>query len=324
LKMSEDATALDSKTCSTTQQLDVTPVVQNRLEGPSTDYTKQNNSFNTSIITSNPSSDEGYESDVGKSNASDDTSSTKSKETPQSTPFSLSHELFILQKTQHFSKWLVTLAHTPENLKGGWIKARYINFPALKSNMSRSKITFQSNFYSRLQELNEGSSDGLAFAKALFCAKGILKKEHVSNDTCDLGLWDNELGNSGVLILHFVFVEKEFRRQGLARLLLQSIIEDTKKRTGNTGKGVVKFLVVFPAVVKDDFEDELEGKTATEKKDIEKKHYDRAVAFYRAMGFRRIGISKWFGLALDPQHRSRQVAIEDDLDIPEDSKSTLS
>ena len=190
--------------------------------------------------------------------------------------------------------------------------------------MSRSKITFQSNFYSRLQDLNEGTSDGLAFGKALFCPKGMLKREHVSNQIRDLGPWDNELGNSGVLILHFVFVEKEFRRQGLTQLLLQNIIEDTKKRTGNTGKEVVKFLVVFPAVVKDDFEDELEGKTAAEKKDIEKKHYDRAVAFYRDIGFRRIGISKWFGLALDPQHRSRQVAIEDDLDLPEDSKSTMS
>ncbi|KAE9362951.1 hypothetical protein N431DRAFT_498779 [Stipitochalara longipes BDJ] len=273
-------------------------------------------------VVSPASSDEGYETDVGFLKFLDDSSSTASKDTFQSTPFNLSHRLVIDQKIQHFSKWLLVLAHTSEDKEAGRIKARYINLPFLKSTMSKSRNTLQSNFYTRLQELNEGSSDGLAFGKALFCQKGNLKREHRSSEEKYFGPWDNELGNSGVLILHFVFIEKEFRRQGLARILFQNLIDDAKERTGKTGKGIVKFVTVFPAVVKQDFE-ELKGKTEAEKAVIKKIHYDTAVKFYRAVGFRRIGFSKWFGLALDPGHESHRVAIENDLDLP-DSLSAVS
>ena len=66
------------------------------------------------------------------------------------------------------------------------------------------------------------------------------------------------------------------------------------------------------------------GKTEAEITAITKKHYDRAVTFYRAMGFRKIGFSKWFGLALDSKHSSRQVAIEADLDTSEGGLETKS
>ena len=175
--------------------------------------------------------------------------------------------------------------------------------------MSESPFTFHSNFYTRLQGLNNCNSDGLAFAKALFDPAGNLR-DHIR----DTGPWGKELETGAVLILQLVFVAKEFRRQGVASLLLQSVIENAKRRTEKTKKGKVKFVVVFPVVVKQAFEKEIERKTEAEKDEIEHVNYERAIKFYRAMGFRRIGCSKWFSLALDPGHKSRQVAAEDDLD----------
>jgi len=59
----------------------------------------------------------------------------------------------------------------------------------------------------------------------------------------------------------------------------------------------------------------LEGKTEEEKVVVVGWAYEKAVRFYRSMGFRRIGLSKWFGLAMDKEHASRRIAVEDDLDL---------
>jgi GNAT superfamily N-acetyltransferase len=237
-------------------------------------------------------SDEGYEADEEDERGSRDTSAKLPKPSNLPTTFNITHRLDTGPKTQHFSKRLVAFAHNSEKKEAGQIKARYINIPVLKTMMSKGRSTVQSNFYTRLQDLNSGSSDGLAFAKALFCQKGKLKKEHMGDTKKALGPWGRELETSAVLILQLVFIEKEFRRQGLARLLLKSLIETAKERAAKTDNGKVKFVVVFPVVVKDDFEKELEGKTELEKQEIEKFHYGRAVRFYGAMEFRRIGLSK--------------------------------
>jgi ribosomal protein S18 acetylase RimI-like enzyme len=99
-------------------------------------------------------------------------------------------------------------------------------------------------------------------------------------------------------------------------MLVRELIARFEERTVKKSNAVVKFVVVLPAVVKDDFADEVEGKSEDEKQAIERNAYDSAVGFYRAQGFRRMGLSKWFGLALDPGHRSRHIALENDLDSP--------
>ncbi|PMD13247.1 hypothetical protein NA56DRAFT_665747 [Hyaloscypha hepaticicola] len=253
-------------------------------------------------------SDEGYELDNDDTHSSDVApSSNPATRTYSAATLNLTYRLVICTKTQHFSKG-----------KAGQIKARYINLPLVKFSMSKSKTTLHSNLYSRVQNLNDGSSDSLAFAKAIFCPKGKLKKELFSNGKQSLGVWGIELESGAVLILQLMFIEREFRRQGVARLILQSLITRCKETTERTEEGKIKFVIVYPAVVKEDFEKELEGKTEAEKKETEKGHYEIAVKFYRANGFRRIGLSKWFGLSLGPEHKSRRVAIENDLDPDEE------
>ena len=262
---------------------------------------------------------EGYESDDDDipSSAVVPSSRSATRTSPAAT-LHLTYRLVNYPKIQHISKSFVNYANTSEYGRVGQIKARYINFPLIKASMSKSKVTLHSNLYSRVQDLNDGSSDGLAFAKAIFCSKGKLKKELISNGKNSLGPWGTELENGAVLILQLVFIEREFRQQGGGRLLLQSLISRCKETTGRTEKGKIKFVTVYPAVVKEDFERELEGKTEAEKKEIEKEHYEIALKFYRANCFRRIGLSKWFSLALCSEHKSRRVAIENDLDPAED------
>jgi len=152
------------------------------LKGQVDEYSDETNQDHCTEIVTPTNSDEGYETDIVHLKVFDNSSINTSNDTVQPAPFTLSHRLVVEQKTQHFSKWLIALAHTPTNEEAGRIKARYINLPSLRQTMSNSKITFQSNFYTRLQELNEGSSDGLAFGKALFCQKGKLRREDMSTD----------------------------------------------------------------------------------------------------------------------------------------------
>ena len=262
---------------------------------------------------------EGYESDDDDIHSSDVAPSSRpATRTSSAATLHLTYRLVICPKTQHISNSFVNFAKSSEYGRVGQIRARYINLPLIKASLSKSKVTLHSNLYSRVQDLNDGSSDGLAFAKAMFCSKGKLKKELISNGEYSLGPWGTELENGAVLILQLVFIEREFRQQGVGRLLLQSLISRCKETTGRTEKGQIKFVIVYPAVVKEDFEKELEGKTQAEKKEIEKAHYKIAVKFYRANGFRRIGLSKWFGFAVGAEHKSREVALENDLDPAED------
>jgi GNAT superfamily N-acetyltransferase len=260
--------------------------------------------------------DEGYESNSGDSKQSSRDSSICP--TRRRSNFTLTHTLDTCHKTQHFAKTLNVFALSSNDTEAGQIIGRYVNIPLLMSPAAKSKSkakTFSKlNFYNSLEELNTCNSDGLALAKSLFCPKGQLLARHKGDKNQYIGPWGNELEKSAVLVVKYLYVEKNFRRQGLARQLLDSLISKIGDRTSKTEKGKVKFVVVFPAVIKEDFAAEMEGKTGTEKVKIEKKHYDNAVACYRALGFRRIGLSKWFGLALDAEHKSRQVAVDDDLD----------
>lgn len=244
--------------------------------------------------------------------------------------FDLTHTLTTCPKTQHFAKTLTVHALHPTNaLEAGQIIARYVNLPFLKASLfpakskGKAKVKLNSNskanFYTSIEELNSCNSDGLAFAKALFCPRGQLLGKHQSSATQYLGPWGAELEGSPVLVVKYLFVSRSFRRQGIARLLLASLIAEMEARmTRNGSKGKVEHVVVFPAVIKEDFATELEGKTEEEKKEVEEREYRNAVGAYRALGFRRIGLSKWFALAIGEGHVSRGLAVDDDLDEDED------
>jgi hypothetical protein len=160
-------------------------------------------------------SDEGSESDGDDTHGSDVApSSSPATRTSSAATLNLTYRLVICTKTQHFSGGHVRVifANTSDYGKAGQIKARYINLLLIKASMSKYKAILQSNLYSREQDLNDGSSNGLAFAKAILCPKGKLKKKVFSNGNHSLEPWGIELESGPVLILQLVFIEREFRR----------------------------------------------------------------------------------------------------------------
>ncbi|GAB1215986.1 hypothetical protein ATERTT37_005186 [Aspergillus terreus] len=58
--------------------------------------------------------------------------------------------------------------------------------------------------------------------------------------------------------------------------------------------------------------EERTGKTKRERFDMADAQRAVAIKFFRKLGFRRIGTSHWFAFSIDPNHRSRNVSIDED------------
>ncbi|KAH7323961.1 hypothetical protein BKA65DRAFT_481749 [Rhexocercosporidium sp. MPI-PUGE-AT-0058] len=210
----------------------------------------------------------------------------------------LEYEVSTSPKLQHFSKKF-NVWTTLNDTEVGQVRARYIDRARLKrlkpKSMSKS-----------LQELNDGDSDALAFTQQLFNDNGTLQANHMMYP------WGKELNKGTVLILSYLMVEKEFRRQGIARILFNAVIKKAKN-----AKGGLQFMFVRPGAIPSDLDDAiLDSMSSEEQVDVARRVYDNAVRFYRSFGFRRVGYSKWFCLAMDPMHLSHQITPIDDRNPP--------
>jgi GNAT superfamily N-acetyltransferase len=214
---------------------------------------------------------------------------------PPKKPFEFKWTVQADPKLQHFTRNFILWKISSDKKEASQAQARYIDRPRLK------KLKYRS-FSRSVEQLNSSESDGLALALQLFNDNGTIKKSH------KLHPWGDEINRGAILILGYLLVEKEFRRQGIARELIEVLIEKLRH-----SKGGVEFMFVKPGVIRTDFEEEQAQKSVEEKEKIEQREYDNAVRFYRSVGFRRVGYSKWFCLAVDPEHVSHPIAPEGDL-----------
>ncbi|KAI9641250.1 hypothetical protein NHQ30_010050 [Ciborinia camelliae] len=119
------------------------------------------------------------------------------------------------------------------------------------------------------------------------CGSGVLR---------GWGVWDAELNQGNFLVIQTTEVSEAYRRRGVGATMVRRLL-----RTVNNVE--VRWVFTWPTRVPSD-------DVATPRHSMEEK--DRAVAFWRKMGFRRIGTSDWFCYAMDPNHPSRYLAAEDD------------
>ena len=169
--------------------------------------------------------------------------------------------------------------------------------------------SIRDNFYTEMEEPNQELS---ALAFTMFDRWGCLKSE--LQDHCvkkGSGVWGSELDNGKFLEVEYIRVEKDFRRQGIAKKLVEELWESAKT------KGC-KFALAWGTNLntRDDKET-----TKDMSKDDRYKHYRGIVAanvaFWRALGFRRVGSSDWFCLIKDSDHPAHGLSIQDDYDNPD-------
>jgi GNAT superfamily N-acetyltransferase len=126
------------------------------------------------------------------------------------------------------------------------------------------------------------------------------------------GAWGSELDEGSFFVIECTLVDDEWRRKGLGTAMIHALIEKSC-----SGGRTSTFTIVSPGWLRADIEKRLNGKTKREVREIRFLAVDTATAFYRAMGFRRIGSSSCFGLAKDPAHKSHAISFDTDFDPAE-------
>lgn len=194
-------------------------------------------------------------------------------------------------KEEDFEEWLeiIQVRCTANGKDIGSALGRYIHRQRIKQT-----------FWQSMEEVSHYMSN-LAFET--FDRYGYLKKglkEHpVQRGT---GVWGNEMDLGPLFFIEHVEVtDREWRRMGLGRTMVNSLIE---KASTTESYVPLQHVLVAPGWLRSDVEPEKAGKSASEQREIIYRAVDSAVGFYRSLGFRRVGASNRFALSLDPNHKS--------------------
>ncbi|KFY08548.1 hypothetical protein V492_06129 [Pseudogymnoascus sp. VKM F-4246] len=238
-------------------------------------------------------------------------------------------KLFVQDDDDAFDAWMHTI-HVHCSSDGKEIGRAFGRF------VKRDRI--KSNFWRHMEEpCHELSS--IAFG--LFDRYGRLRREFIDHATRKgSGCWGEEVDFGALFIIEYVQVDSSWRRKGVGKKMVESLIAKASAEkkiaepSGNSSDeddmvellfnetnakaNKLAFTLVSPGWLNEDISQELVGKTAREQRDIKLAAEDVSVAFYRTIGFRRIGASSCFGLAVDPNHRAYKISIHNDFDPHEE------
>lgn len=118
------------------------------------------------------------------------------------------------------------------------------------------------------------------------------------------GVWNDELNDGDILMIDDILVSRPNRRKGIGSKLVHAILDLSAK------KSRVFFALTPPEYKIGEFEQEGSPNGASTELPIYK-----VPRFWRKLGFRRIGSSRWLGYTPDPNHPSHIIALEQDFDI---------
>ncbi|KAF2241528.1 hypothetical protein BU26DRAFT_525043 [Trematosphaeria pertusa] len=164
------------------------------------------------------------------------------------------------------------------------------------------------NFYHDMEEPSEGTS---ALAFELFDRYGRLRpefKEHPIKKGS--GIWKDELDSGPIFLIENILIDKPYRRRGIGRKMVAAALEEMRSKS----KPFVA--LTKPGAIRRDYEKLKENLTGEERKWFFAEELRVAIAFWRSVGFRRIGSSGWFGLASAVDHPCHSLSASEDYDPP--------
>lgn len=169
-------------------------------------------------------------------------------------------------------------------------------------------------------QMEQPSRETSLLAFDLFDRYGRLRPEFKTHSVIKgNGVWGQELDHGDILLIEQVFVDKDYRRQGLGRRMIESLLTLVQEKTWSF------FVFVWPTILRlSDIQRELDSLPDDVERDkMEDREHDRATTFCRSLGFRRVGSSIWFALAPGNDHPSHQLTSIEDFNPPEAPLSSL-
>ncbi|KAF3903208.1 hypothetical protein ABW20_dc0102301 [Dactylellina cionopaga] len=160
------------------------------------------------------------------------------------------------------------------------------------------------------RSMEEPCEELASIAFDLFNRYGRLKQEYIDHTIRKgSGVWGSELDLGHLFVIESVSVNKDWRGKGVGKRIVTELIGKSR-----AGKRTPAFTILTPSWLNNELEPETRGKTILEKHQIETRVMTYNISFYRALGFRRIGASDFFGLATDPGHPAHRISATDDFD----------
>lgn len=172
-------------------------------------------------------------------------------------------------------------------------------------------------FWTEMEAPAQETSD-LAFD--LFDRYGRLNPEFYKHDVNKgTGVWGKELDHGDLLILERVEIDTAYRRCGIGTKLVNAILDKTRKKVSEE-EGF--FALVRPGALWSELS--LLSDNPAALREAEKAGEEGALAFWHAMGFRRVGTTSWIAWTDSPDHPSRQLEINQDWTYPDDPTTDVS
>ncbi|RDW77547.1 hypothetical protein BP6252_05600 [Coleophoma cylindrospora] len=185
---------------------------------------------------------------------------------------------------------------------------------ALGRHIHRGMI--RRDFYRIMEEPCQDMSD-VAFE--VFDRYGSLKKEFKDHSVRKgSGAWSSELDEGILLLIETVSVDKSWRRNGIAAFMVEAVMKKANgRRPSKYSSAGMAFTLAIPACLNSVVDGESKGMSLKECRAVRGAHCDAATAFFRSIGFRRIGASSCFGVATDTNHATRKIPLAEDFDPQE-------
>ena len=173
------------------------------------------------------------------------------------------------------------------------------------------KLIRRDRIHSFYDDMEEPTPETSQVAFDLFDRYGRLRKEFKEHSIKKgSGIWGDELDQGDLLLFEHLIVEKPYRRRGLGRKVVNAMLEKTHQKSDHF------FAIVSPGYLTREVEKETRGLTSEEVKEIEEREGRAARDFWRSLGFRRIGSSRWFAIASDKGHQCHSLSALNDFDPP--------
>jgi len=130
----------------------------------------------------------------------------------------------------------------------------------------------------------------------------------------EAGAWGSDDKNcfaeKPIVYIEELLVEEPWQHKGIGTWTLPALFEtDFVRNLGST------YLITWPSVINPYYKDAPESRAEWTAQDNERyvAKCEQIVAFYRIVGFRRLGTTRFFMMAKSSQHPSRLVHPEHDL-----------
>lgn len=179
-----------------------------------------------------------------------------------------------------------------KNRQAGYTTSRCISRPENKGNF--------------LKSLTELGYDIEHMAIELFDRYGRLNRRFIKHVIQKgSGVFGAELDKGALILIQAILIpSKEYRRKGLGRGMMLALLERAKQRATEVPNRTL-YVMVKP-----------EPFSTGALEEGWQRALDSAIAFYRSIGFRRVGASNYFCFALDPRHMAHTLPASADYDPP--------